>query len=187
VLRTANWKLLIDAFLEVYHVRRLHAATIGGFFADAGSVSDQFGAHQRMLVAREGLSEALRQTPPAQWSPQRHATLVHLVFPGSIFVYHPDYISHLGIFPIAPGESLFVHSMLIPEAPADAKAQAHWERSFDLLDRQVFNGEDLFICEQIQRGLGSDGNDDFVLGRLEGNVARFHASIEAALQPGAVP
>jgi len=181
VRRSANWKLMIDAFLEVYHVRRLHSATIGAFFADAIAVSDHFGPHQRMLVAREELAEELRAMPPAEWSPQQHATLVHLIFPNSIVVYHPDYISHIGVFPTSPGESLFVHTMLIPEAPRDAKAQAHWDRSFDLIDGQVFNGEDLFICEQIQAGLTSTFEEDFVLGQFEGNVRRFHETVEAAL------
>ena len=47
-----------------------------------------------------------------------HGTLVHLVFPNSIIVYYPDDISHLGIFPISPGESLFVTH---DAGPSDAK------------------------------------------------------------------
>jgi phenylpropionate dioxygenase-like ring-hydroxylating dioxygenase large terminal subunit len=181
VRRAANWKLIVDAFLEVYHVKRLHSATIGPFFSDAISVSDHLGLHQRMLVAREQLAEELRMVPPERWSPQVHGTLVHLVFPNSVIVYHPDYISHLGIFPISPGESLFVHTMLVPQALNDDKAQAHWERSFDLIDGDVFNDEDLLICEQIQRGLTSAVDGDFVLGKLEENVRRFHETVEVEL------
>ena len=100
-----------------------------------------------------------------------HATLVHFVFPNSIFVYHPDYISHLGMFPNGVDETLFVHTMLIPEKPMDEKAEAHWQRSFELIDTAVFNSEDLVICEQIQRGLQSGAND----------LLHFHSTIETAL------
>jgi phenylpropionate dioxygenase-like ring-hydroxylating dioxygenase large terminal subunit len=180
VPRAANWKLIVDAFLEVYHVRRLHSATLGSFFADAISVNEVIGRHQRYLVARDRTSE-IRTLPPERWSPQLHATLVHFVFPNSIFVYHPDYISHLGMFPETVDKTLFVHTMLIPEKPADEKAEAHWQRSFELIDTAVFNSEDLVVCEQIQRGLRSGANDALIVGGLEQNLARFHSSVEAAL------
>ena len=111
VRRATNWKLIVDAFLEVYHVRRLHSATLGPFFADAVSVTDAVGRHLRFLAARDTTWE-IRTLPPESWSPQRHATLVHFVFPNSIFVYHPDYISHLGMYPDAADQTLFVHTML---------------------------------------------------------------------------
>src|ERR1051326_1911739 len=119
--------------------------------------------------------------PPERWSPQVHATLVHFVFPNSIFVYHPDYISHLGMFPNGVDETLFVNTMLIPEKPTDEKAEAHWQRSFELIDTVVFNSEDLVICEQIQRGLQSGANDALILGGLEQNLLHFHSTIETAL------
>jgi len=180
VRRAANWKLMIDAFLEVYHVKRLHAGTIGPFFSDSRAVCDHPGPHQRMLAGRENLG-TLGELPEAELNPRVHGTLVHLVFPNTIMVYHPDYTSHIASFPIAPGEALFVHTMLVPEDPRDEKARTHWDRSFDLIDRQVFNAEDLAICEEIQAGIAPGYNENFLLGRLEAAVAHFHASIEAAL------
>lgn len=183
VRRATNWKLVMDAFIEVYHVKRLHAGTIGPYFADGMGVADTPGSHIRYLVARD-TTEVIRGLPPRAWSPQVHATLVHLIFPNTIMVYHPDYVSHIGVYPEAADQSLFVHTMLVPEAPADAKAHAHWARSFDLIDGGVFNGEDLVVCESIQRGLSCGANERLVLGGLEQNLRHFHATVEAALAQG---
>jgi len=180
VRRAANWKLMIDAFLEVYHVKRLHAATLAPFFADSACAFDQVGPHQRMMAGRENLP-TLTGLRLEELSPWEHGTLVHMIFPNTIIVYHPDYVSHIGVFPVAPDEALFVHTMLVPEDPGDEKAQRHWDRSFDLIDRQVFNGEDLVICEEIQRGIAAGVQETFVLGGLEEGVRRFHAAIDLAL------
>ncbi len=158
--------MIVEAFLEIYHVTRLHAGTIGPFFTDSVSVSDPLGPHIRFLAARDRTKE-IRDLPPERWTLSEHGTLVHYVFPNTIVIHHPDYVSHLGLFPIAPDETLFVHSMLTPHLPGDDKADAHWARSFDLIDRGVFNSEDLPICEQIQRGLASGANDRLIVGRLE--------------------
>jgi Rieske 2Fe-2S family protein len=178
--RATNWKLIVEAFLEIYHVTRLHSGTIGPFFADSVSVSDPLGPHIRFLAARDRTRD-IRDLPPERWTLSEHGTLVHYVFPNTIIIHHPDYLSHLGLFPIGPGETLFVHSMLTPSLPRDDKADAHWARSFDLIDRGVFAGEDLPICEQIQRGLASGANDRLIVGRLEQNLKRFHASLNQAL------
>ena len=106
---------------------------------------------------------------------------MHRIFPNSVIVYHPDYISHLGMFPAAADETLFVHTMLTPETPSDEKAETHWARSFELMDTAVFNGEDLVVCEQIQRGLSSGANDRLILGRLEQNLRWFHETLKEAM------
>jgi phenylpropionate dioxygenase-like ring-hydroxylating dioxygenase large terminal subunit len=180
VLRKANWKLIMDAFVEFYHIKRLHASTIGPFFADSQSVADYVGPHQRMLVAREGFADVLN-LPPKQWDPQVHGTFEHLIFPNSLIVYHPDYISHMAVFPAGIDQSLFIHTVSTPELPQDDKARAHWDRSFKLIDEKVFNNEDLFICEQIQLALAASAGETFPLGRLEENLLRFHTTNDELL------
>jgi hypothetical protein len=170
----------MDAFVEFYHIKRLHASTIGPFFADSQSVADYVGPHQRMLVAREGFADVLN-LPPKQWDPQVHGTFEHLIFPNSLIVYHPDYISHMAVFPAGIDQSLFIHTVSTPELPQDDKARAHWDRSFKLIDEKVFNNEDLFICEQIQLALAASAGETFPLGRLEENLLRFHTTIDELL------
>ena len=181
--RATNWKLVMDAFQEVYHIKRLHARTISPFFIDTKSTGEGVGPHTRILVGRDKLPEA-QGLPPAQWDLRRHSTLTHAIFPNSLIIYHPDFTSHLGMFPSAPGEISFVHTMFTPHEPRSDKERAHWERAFAMVDEGVFGAEDLFISEQIQLGLGSGANDSFLLGRFEHHLRRFHENIEAMLHDG---
>ncbi|HXD50253.1 MAG TPA: SRPBCC family protein, partial [Burkholderiales bacterium] len=179
--RKTNWKLVMDAFQEVYHIKRLHAKTIAPYFLDIKSAGEGVGPHTRILVGRENLAEA-KVLPPQAWDIRKHATLTHAIFPNTLIIYHPDYTSHLGMFPTAPDEILFVHTMFTPHEPRSEKERAHWERSFALLDGGVFGDEDLFISEQIQMGVNSGANDALLLGRFEHHLRRFHGEIEKHLR-----
>ena len=174
--RTTNWKLMMDAFQETYHIQRLHAPTIAPFFPDINPAGEGVGLHTRILVARDRLPEALA-LPPTQWDLRQHATLTHAIFPNSLLIYHPDATSHMGMFPISPGEILFVHTLFTPHAPRDEKETAHWERTFAMIDGGVFGAEDLYISEQIQLGVASGANEQLVFGRQEHHLRRFHANV----------
>ncbi len=179
--RATNWKLVMDAFQEVYHINRLHAQTIAPFFVKAKAAGEGVGLHTRILVPRERFAQA-HTLAPHEWDLRQHATLTHAIFPNSLIIYHPDFTSHLGMFPTAPGEIQFVHTMFTPHEARTEKERAHWDRSFTLIDEGVFGAEDLFISEQIQLGVESGANDSFVLGRFEQHLRRFHGNIKALLQ-----
>ena len=83
----------------------------------------------------------------------------------------------MGMFPISPGEILFVHTLFTPHAPRDEKETAHWERTFAMIDGGVFGAEDLYISEQIQLGVASGANEQLVFGRQEHHLRRFHANV----------
>ena len=172
-VRKTNWKLVMDAFQEVYHINRLHAKTIAPFFLERKVAGEGVGLHTRLLVGRDRLREAV-ELPPAQWDLRNHLTLTHVVFPNSLIIYHPDSTSHLAMLPSAPDEILFVHTMLIPHEPRSDKERAHWERNFAMIDEGVFGAEDLAVSEQIQKGLGAGANETFVFGRFEQHLRRFH-------------
>ena len=205
----ANWKLIVDAFLESYHIRVLHKDTIYPFFADGLTASDRFGPHIQSLVARRAVDAWARDTGDA--GPAGHAdgavdamnpgdapaddtamaidmarlceltTPSHVIFPNTITIFHPDYLSLVTLYPVAADRLRWTHRMLIPADRAAPDWTPHWEKTFRLIEEGVFQKEDIACAIGIQQGLGSGANDHLTAGRVEQPLGWFHGEIAKRL------
>ena len=178
----ANWKLIQDAFLDGYHVTRLHKNTVGPFFPDALAESDGIGDHIRNAVARNEIEEAVASSDYTVADIKRMVTFSYTTFPNSVLVFQPDYTSVISLFPQTPDRTVFVHTMLTPELPASEEDRDHFQRSFKLIDEGVFAAEDIFVAVGAQMGLKSGANEFLTFGALEEAAVHFHRLIDERLE-----
>lgn len=175
-VRSCNWKMIVDAFNESYHIRHLHRDSIYRFFIDATAEFELVGPHIRSAAARRSFVERDPQS-----NLRDHVTFTYFVFPNTFIVFSPDYASLIRFVPQAADKTWYEHTMLIPNGPDDPEISAHWDQSWDLLHHGVFTGEDFYIAEEMQRGLEA-GTSELVFGELERPAIAFHAAVEAALR-----
>jgi hypothetical protein len=169
----------MDAFLESYHVQRLHAATIGKFFADGVTAGDRIGFHQRSAVGR---ADYLARIDPDDWAGLRSAiTFAYQLFPATVIVVSPDYVNVMTLMPQAVDRTLVENFMLIPQPPSNEEEELHWRKSWTLLDEGTFGGEDFRAAALGQQGLASGAVERLTLGTLETGIRHFHDQVEAAI------
>jgi len=179
-----NWKLIMEAFLDGYHIRILHRDSVYRFFLDAASLAEPVGPHVRAITGRRGLREA-RDVLDAATDLRALATPSYTVFPATTIIVHPDFVSLINLYPLAADQTDYEHLMFVPAERAGETE--HWDKSWALIEDTVFQGEDLRVCEQVQRGLTAGATDELLFGELESAVRWFHATLDGRLGPESVP
>lgn len=170
-----NWKLIMDAFLESYHVQRLHANSVGRYFRDQDGVlnGDHIGPHTRSVsLIKHNDPSSVDMTDWKQF--RAFASFAYQLFPATVLVLHQDCINFMTIMPRSEQSTMVEDFLLIPEPARTEKEENHWRKNWDLLDGVVFGAEDFRAAELAQEGLASGAIDRLTLGTLEGAVRDFH-------------
>jgi phenylpropionate dioxygenase-like ring-hydroxylating dioxygenase large terminal subunit len=183
-----NWKLVIDTFLETWHIPVLHRKTVAPIFQPDLGVFDSFGRNGRMIIPRRSIV-VQRERPESEWDLLKHTAIVYCLFPNVVLVWQGDHVEIWRSYPAAgaPGQCLTEMSFYVPEPAATESARRHWQKNLDLLLATVEN-EDFPLCAQIQGGAASGAQDYTVFGRNEPALTHFHRGIRSALGlPAYVP
>ena len=179
--RSMNWKLVIDTFLEAYHVTSLHAGSLSPAILGTTAAWDAFGRGGRLVAARRSIADARRQ-PESEWNLYEHSVVLYQLFPNTMLIYQVDHAEVVQAYPGRGGvdTAKVVFTLYTPQPVVDDRTRRHFQSNFDLL-LQVTEQEDFRICEQMQRGFHVDANATVVYGRNEPGLAHYHRMIRAAL------
>lgn len=175
----ANWKTVMEPFLEGYHVQRLHAASIGNQFPDAPNVVDMFGANIRQVSGRIGYKPTMLDEDAAQ-NIHKLVTHAYVGFPNCVIVTSQYYISAMILMPLDVDRTIVNYYMLTPGPATTQKAQDVFERSYELII-SVFAGEDFRAAQISQAGLSAGVPSEVVYCGLESNIIKYYEALEQLL------
>lgn len=176
-----NWKLLVDGFMEDYHLPILHKNTIGAYFQPNLHTFDAYGVNGRMIAARSNIAKLEGKTPESIDLLRCTAT-VYSLFPSGVLVWQND---HFELWSILPDRSNPLHSrvsarLLAPSAEAALAQKPLWDKNWKILMDTV-EKEDWIASNDIQNSIAGGGQSHFVFGRNEPALQHFHAQIAAAV------
>lgn len=173
-----NWKIGVEAFLEVYHFRTLHPAMRKYVFVPEVSLVDQLGAHLRLVAPKRDVL-ALRDQPEERWLLRPHATIVYFIFPATLVFVEKRHATTMQIRPTGPGrcELRTIHVV----RDDGLRRMAALEENLALFGQAI--GEDIAACESLQANLAS-GVPDVVFGRNELGLHLFRDSLARELADG---
>lgn len=178
----ANWKVVVESFLEGYHIRSTHPDTFHPLQYDNLNVVERFGRNSRIAFPFRAI-EKLRAVPPERRSADGKLTYVYHLFPNAMVATFPGRVFLVVLEPLAIDRTRFVTYMLSDREPSDARARALLEQGVALVDRGAQQDREV-VCA-VQRGLASGANDVCTFGRFEGAIVHFHRTLHALLGDGA--
>ncbi|OBK32354.1 ring-hydroxylating oxygenase subunit alpha [Mycobacterium sp. 1245111.1] len=177
VVLQINWKVLIEQFLEGYHIRSTHRETFFPLQYDDLNIVETFGSNSRITFPYRNI-ERLRDRPESAWTTKERMTFVYQLFPNVMIATFPDQVIVVVVDPIDVDHSMFTsYTVATPEVADAALSPAITAPT--LLQQGAL--EDNEMSMGVQRGLRSGANAFVEFGRHESAIGHFHANLDRHL------
>lgn len=179
-LRAMNWKVLVEQFLEGYHIRTTHKNTFYPIQYDDLNVVESFGPNTRVTFPYKNI-ERLRDRPESTWEVGHRVTYVYHLFPNVMVATFPNQVLVITIDPIdIDHTTVTIYAMVTPDVIRRAAADP--ETSQDARNLLNEGGiEDNDMSEGVQLGLHAGANTFVEFGTHESAIGLFHATLDDRL------
>lgn len=179
-----NWKLLIDTFLESYHVPTLHRESLSEAYLGIASPCDVFGPHNRIVVPQRAILEQTERIPRSEWELLPHAVLQYFIAPNVILSNITGFMMVWRFVADAVDRTTVEHALYTYGAPTTAEERERIAIRWDAA-RSVTGSEDFPESEVIHGNLASGLVGETIAGRNEAGIVHFHRWAAEACGVGA--
>jgi phenylpropionate dioxygenase-like ring-hydroxylating dioxygenase large terminal subunit len=177
----ANWKIVLEGFLEGYHIRATHPESFFPYGFDNLNVIEHIGPHSRVTFPFRRI-EKLAAVPPNERRVMGFVTFVYHIFPNALLTVLSNHTNLLVLEPLSVDRTKVVAYSLMNHSGDEAQALEAATR--DAHFAEMGASEDRAVVSAIQRGIASAANESFVFGRFESAIIHFHRTLDAALAQG---
>lgn len=186
----ANWKVVVDAFLEVYHVRTVHPDNAALLYDDHSvTVAMLANGHSRLTVPKfESLIELVAPSPagdnPSVGDLWRVTSTSFGIFPNIIAPMDTGAFAFLCAWPV---DVRTTDLELAWWAPSWGEGPAPEEHTMRMELFETVMAQDTANMAPIQASIESPGAQPFRIGWHERLIHHFHRAVDLAIGPDAVP
>lgn len=175
----ANWKIVIDAFNETWHVPFTHKDTLTSMVMWRQAFLKLAPPHSWMTIPIRDFTDRARADSDHHSSHLCH----HLVFPNTIFSCFPTHLQMWSAWPVSSNETqLCAYQVAGPPPPYKTPEQWAADNKRDWQHFQSVLSEDAEILNNIDRVIGSRGLTRNMFNTAESRLTAFHEQIEKQLR-----
>jgi len=185
-----NWKLMVDAFLEVYHVRTVHPDNAALLYNDQSvTVSMLPNGHSRLSVEKHDMfrdmplvsEENDNPAVPLLW---RQTSTSYGIFPNIVVPMDTGAFTFLCMWPTSDTTTELELRWYAPAWAGDEVPQEHIDR-MSLFDTVM--AQDTANMAPIQASISSPGARPFQIGWHERLIHHFQRAVDLAIGPERLP
>lgn len=176
----ANWKIMLEGFLEGYHIRSTHRETFYPYGFDNLNLVEVFGRNSRVTYPFRRIAK-LAETPPEDRRVEGLLTYVYHLFPNVLVTVLSHHTNVIVLEPVALDRTKLITYTLTNRGTSTPELRETVERDAEFVD-QTGAAEDRAVIRAIQCGLGSGANSVFTFGLFESAIVHFHRSLDAMLE-----
>ena len=187
-----NWKITMDAFQEVYHLKHIHPNTVDANIDHRGASMALFpqGSSRMMVPARTG--EGRFVSMPAQSEHDagdehemvRSGSLSYNLFPNVVTPIGAYEFPYLQFWPLSKTETRFEVTFFGRGDDID-KDSPYWREKIDTFN--IVLGEDMENLPWIQRSIESGALEGVPLSYQERRIYHFHEYLDQVIGVDDIP
>jgi phenylpropionate dioxygenase-like ring-hydroxylating dioxygenase large terminal subunit len=174
VMLDANWKVVVDAFNETWHVPFTHQETLSDIVQWGKAHLRICDPHSWMTIPVKGLTDRLPDD-----ADHRAAHITHyLAFPNTIYSNFPTHLQTWSIWPRGVDKTHFIAYGMVGPAPEGMPEDTWIKRNDrDWAHFESVAREDTAVINSWGTVAHSLGQKDYIFNTAEGRLSAFHSEI----------